>query len=197
MTTAEASGAMPLNCFWQLVDAARAETASDRPFADVLADLLAARSRHEIVAYQRTFERLRSALYRWDVWAAAYVIGGGCSDDAFMDFRAGVIALGRTTYDEVLASPDSLAQHPDAMDGDGGRLEDLLFDEEVNYVAARAFPRAAGDAAWDEVAVADDVDEDVDRERLEPAEAFDFDDAGEMRSRLPALAARFLLQDAM
>ncbi|MFI8364222.1 hypothetical protein ACIGD1_29195 [Streptomyces sp. NPDC085612] len=53
------------------------------------------------------------------------------------------------------------------------------------------------DAAWDEVAGADDVDEDVDRERPEPAEAFDFDDAGEMRSRLPALAARFLLQDGM
>lgn len=51
---------MPLHCFWQLVDAARAEATSDRPFADVLADLLAARSRHEIVAYQRTFELRRA-----------------------------------------------------------------------------------------------------------------------------------------
>ncbi|MEU6555212.1 DUF4240 domain-containing protein [Streptomyces sp. NPDC046915] len=90
------------------MDAARAETRTDRPFADALADLLAARSRQEIVAYERTFEQVGSALYRWDVWAAAYLIGGGCSDDAFLDFRAGVIALGQTRYDQVLASPDSL-----------------------------------------------------------------------------------------
>ncbi|MEU1251459.1 DUF4240 domain-containing protein [Micromonospora arida] len=41
----------------------------------------------------------------WDVWAAAYLIGGGCSDDSFIDFRAGVIALGREWYERVLASP--------------------------------------------------------------------------------------------
>ncbi|MEU8773534.1 DUF4240 domain-containing protein [Streptomyces sp. NPDC048606] len=199
MTTVEASGAMPLHCFWQLIDAARAGSASsERPFADVLSDLLAARSRREIVAYERTFGQVRSTLYRWDVWAAAYVIGGGCSDDAFMDFGAGVIALGRTGYDEVLASPDSLAQHPVARDGDPGRLEDLLFDEEANYAAARAFPRATGDGAWEEVAGADDTDAvddgdtDVDHEGLDPAEAFDFDDTQEMRRRLPALAALFL-----
>jgi hypothetical protein len=197
MTTVGASGTLPLNCFWQLIDAARAEATTDRPFADALADLLAARSRQEIVAYEGTFDQVRSTLYRWDLWAAAYLIGGGCSDDAFLDFRAGVIALGHTMYDQVLAFPDSLSQHPDVIGRDPVWLEDLLFDEEANYAAAKAFPRAAGDEAWDEVVGSDDRggDEDVDRERLEPEEGFDFDNAEEMRRRLPALAALFLLSD--
>ncbi|MCX4825787.1 DUF4240 domain-containing protein [Streptomyces sp. NBC_01142] len=195
MTTGTtAPGAMPLDDFWQLIDAARMEVTKDWPFADALADLLAARSRREIVAYERTFTEVQGALYRWDVWAAAYLIGDGCSDDAFLDFRAGVIALGRSWYHRVLASPDSLAQHPADMTGTPERLEDLLFDEEANHAAAKAFPRAPGDEAWNEVAVEDDEDEDESegRHRLEAAEAFDFDDNNEMRRRLPALSALFL-----
>ena len=34
-----------------------------------------------------------------------YLIGGGCSDDAFTDFRAGIIAQGRDWYEKVAASP--------------------------------------------------------------------------------------------
>ncbi|MEU9193200.1 DUF4240 domain-containing protein [Streptomyces hundungensis] len=35
------------------------------------------------------------AVYRWDVWVAAYFIGGGGSDDRFTDFTAGLgVALG-------------------------------------------------------------------------------------------------------
>lgn len=37
---------------------------------------------------------MHGALYRRDLWAAAYIIGGGCSDDSFIDFRAGLIAQG-------------------------------------------------------------------------------------------------------
>ncbi|MFD6293827.1 DUF4240 domain-containing protein [Streptomyces sp. NPDC060235] len=44
--------------------------------------------------------------------AAAYLIGGGCSNDSFMDFRAGLIALGRDWYEKATADPDSLADHP-------------------------------------------------------------------------------------
>jgi hypothetical protein len=46
------------------------------------------------------------------VWGAAYLIHGGCSDDGFADFRAGLIALGRTRYEDAVAKPDSLAAIP-------------------------------------------------------------------------------------
>ncbi|MFE6038244.1 DUF4240 domain-containing protein [Streptomyces sp. NPDC056452] len=39
-------------------------------------------------------------------------MGGGCSDDSFTDFRAGLIGLGREWYERAAACPDVLAEHP-------------------------------------------------------------------------------------
>jgi len=61
-------------------------------------------------------------MYRWDVWAAAYLTGGACSDDAFVDFRAGIIAQGHGWYEKVAASPENLADHPAVVGNTGSRL---------------------------------------------------------------------------
>ncbi|MFH9352577.1 DUF4240 domain-containing protein [Kitasatospora sp. NPDC017646] len=60
---------------------------------------------------------------RWDVWAAAHLIGGGCSDDSFVGFRAGLIAFGRDWYERAADAPESLAEHPSVQAGaaDGGQ----------------------------------------------------------------------------
>ena len=47
-----------------------------------------------------------------DLWAAAYMICGGCSDDGFRDFRAWLIAQGREVFKGAVPNPDSLADHP-------------------------------------------------------------------------------------
>ncbi|MER6915280.1 DUF4240 domain-containing protein [Streptomyces sp. NPDC000594] len=180
--------ALPLDDFWQLIDVARGQVTPDRPFADVLTDVLAARPPQTVLAYERSFTRLHDELYRWDVWAAAYLIGGGCSDDSFMDFRAGVIAQGRAWYEQVRESPDSLARHPIALGGEPELLEEILFDEGVNYAAAKAYPRALGDPeAWDTM-VAEGYDADSPEETV-LGEDFDFEDESELRRRLPSLTA--------
>ncbi|WP_206507906.1 DUF4240 domain-containing protein [Streptomyces chrestomyceticus] len=46
------------------------------------------------------------------MWAAAYLNGGGCSDDRFSDFIAGPVALGCEWYERAAICPGSLAQHP-------------------------------------------------------------------------------------
>src|SRR3984957_11384455 len=103
---------MDTDDFWELIETARASAVAGRAFHEVLAGLLAARTEQEILDYQERFDEARQALYRWDVWAAAYLIGGGCSDDGFIDFRAGLIAQGRGWYQKAGASPDSLADQP-------------------------------------------------------------------------------------
>lgn len=59
------------------------------------------------------FAKAMRGAYRWDIWGAAYVIHGGCSDDAFWDFRAGLVALGRKAYERALEDPESLASIKD------------------------------------------------------------------------------------
>ena len=48
------------------------------------------------------------AAYRNDLWALAYVVMGGCSDDCFTDFRTWLVTRGKSVFVEALRSPDSL-----------------------------------------------------------------------------------------
>ncbi|MFE7560563.1 DUF4240 domain-containing protein [Kitasatospora sp. NPDC057500] len=175
---------LPLDAFWALIADAGTRAASEPTFADRLTELLTGRTRDEVVAFERRFTALHDALYRWDVWAAGYLIGGGCSDDSFIDFRTGVIALGRDRYGRVLAAPDSLAGFP----GEPEELEEI-FDEDTNYAAAKAFEAVHGDEEeWHELLA--DPHRPASHEPV--GEDFDFDDDEEMRRRLPGLAALFL-----
>ncbi|WP_037917309.1 DUF4240 domain-containing protein [Actinacidiphila yeochonensis] len=178
--------------FWQLIQAARSRTTAEGSFDRTLVETLTARSKREILKYQERFDALHGALYRWDVWAAAYLIGGGCSDDSFTDFRAGVIAEGQAWYERVAANPDSLAEHPLIAAAAEAGKDHVLFDEEVNYAAADAFGRLTGDRhdfyeAWDQYRKARPYEQ----AEQDMGEDFDFDDE-QMHRRLPRLAALYL-----
>jgi hypothetical protein len=139
-----------ISMFWDIIETARASAGPDKPFRESLTDHLATLTEDDILEYRERFEKMHDALYRYDLWAAAYLIRGGCSDDSFIDFRAGLIAQGCDRYEQA-TSPDSLAGHP-AVAGAGHPLADNpLFYEEVNYAASRASERVSGDedAFWD------------------------------------------------
>ncbi|MGW2725340.1 DUF4240 domain-containing protein [Streptomyces sp. NPDC001492] len=179
--------------FWNIIETARSRTGDGRAFDEVLVDLLADRGKRDILEYQECFDELHGAIGRWDVWAAAYLIGGGCSDDSFMDFRAGLIALGRQWYERAAAAPDSLAEHPTVITA-APNGDYVLFYEAVNYASAYAFKRITGDEedfyeAWDQHCAARP---DPEHDSVDMGEDFDFDDPDEMHRRLPRLAALYL-----
>ncbi|MFJ2234449.1 DUF4240 domain-containing protein [Streptomyces sp. NPDC087859] len=184
--------------FWSIVETARSKTTEGLPFHEALVDLLARRSPQDILRYQERFDALHGAVYRWDVWAAAYLIGGGCSDDSFTDFRAGLIAQGREWYERAAAVPDSLADHAEVV-GAAADFEDrTLFHEDANYCASDAYERITGDGeafyeAWRQYA----ADRPETRAETDMGEDFDFDDDDEMRRRLPRLALLFLSEKAV
>lgn len=64
----------------------------------------------ELLDFIRHFETMDAAAYTWPLWGAAYVMEGGCSDDAFSDFRGTLISQGRGVFERALADPDSLAE---------------------------------------------------------------------------------------
>jgi len=184
--------------FWTVVEAARAEVGGvlgedgGEEMAESLVRRLVTLQPSEIVDFAAHFDRLHDQAYRWDVWAAAYLIMGGCSDDGFIDFRAGLIALGRQTFESTLADPDSLAGQSVVRAIAAEDLsEDVLSMEEVNYAGGEAYEQVTG--------VEDGIDEQLqaregDREPAggDPAgEEWDFDDDAEMSRRLPRLAALF------
>jgi hypothetical protein len=186
---------MSIEDFWTIIETARTDAASasgdwDQAFASALVALLAATSKQTVLEYQQRFDQLHAAIYRWDMWAAGYLIGGGCSDDAFMDFRAGLIAQGRNWYDRAATAPDLLAEHPDVIAAAAEGSDEALFNETVNYAASYAYDRMNGDE--DDCTFHADYDQfcgpRTDDEPTDMGESFDFDDASEMHARLPRLA---------
>ncbi|MFJ4833613.1 DUF4240 domain-containing protein [Streptomyces sp. NPDC088747] len=190
---------MNIDDFWTVIETARTDAASasgdpGQAFASALVERLAATSKQTILEYQQCFDQLHGAIYRWDIWAAGYLIGGGCSDDAFMDFRAGLIAQGRQWYERAATAPDVLAQHPDVIAAAAEGSDEALFNEVVNYAATYAYERINGDE--DDCTFYDDYDQfcgpRTDQAPADMGESFDFDDASEMQARFPGLARLFL-----
>ena len=122
--------------FWALIKLTR--RAETRAHAEALSHELATRPVETIHLFDRRWAEAQRAAYRWDVWNAAYLIGGGCSDDGFMDFRSWLILQGRGVYHATLNDPDSLA---DVMEGD----DEFRYQYEV-YPAYDAWKAATGGA---------------------------------------------------
>ncbi len=68
--------------------------------------------------------------YKWDLWGAAYLINGGCSDDGFDYFCDFLISEGKEAYEEALANPDSLSELNDIEDAD---LEEYRYSIDEAY----------------------------------------------------------------
>jgi hypothetical protein len=162
---------MNIEQFWQILEQGKD---SPTPQAFVKAELEKIPP-EEIIAYQEHFAQLVERAYRWDLWGAAYLINGGCSDDSFMDFRYGLLAQGKQIYEKALANPDNLADFD--LDGDG------LFNESFGYVAAQVY----------EAKTHQELPTNQGENRLEPlGEEWDFDDDEECQKRLPKLWAKFV-----
>lgn len=97
--------------FWRLVDSAWAGEQNITPeVLDRLNERLGRLSYAEIDECLKWFDQAHRRAYRWDLWAAGYLIQDSMSDDGFTDFRSWLIAHGRTAYERALADPDTLAE---------------------------------------------------------------------------------------
>lgn len=97
---------------------------------------------------------------------------GRCSDDGFVDFRYGLIALGRRRFEQALADPDSLCA-----------VDDIISNEAFGYAARNAYRRRTRQ----------EMPPGATTQAADPAgESWDFDDEAENRRRLPRLSERYL-----
>ncbi|MFB9909523.1 DUF4240 domain-containing protein [Allokutzneria oryzae] len=166
---------MDENTMWRLVEEAAAGASGVDEQAERLTDRLATVSPREVVEFQRLYDEQDQRANRWDLWAAAYVALGGCSDDGFDYFRSWLISLGRKAFEAALADPDAIA-------GLGFDDEDFGDGESLIYAAGNAYERLTGQREIPLVPVGDP----------EPAgERFDGDDWDGLVRRFPRLAARF------
>ncbi|MFE3072963.1 DUF4240 domain-containing protein [Streptomyces sp. NPDC059247] len=171
--------------FWELVEAARGRVADPHDSEAVAREatsLLADRPGEEIVGAEQVLWDLMARSYTSPLWAAAYTVNGGCSDDGFDYFRGWLIAQGHDAFERAVADPDTLADlpvvHTSATEGFDLECEDMLGIAWHAHVTATGEPPAGAPA--------------IRYPPLDPTWAFDFGDSEEIARRLPRLAALHL-----
>ena len=117
--------------FWAFIGAARDAAGDDvEDRVGGLEQVLLNHHPDEVREFQHKYDELLARAYRWDLWGAAYLMNGGCSDDGFRYFRDWLISEGEAAYEAALADPDSLA--------DVGQDEEFAL-EAFGYVAAEVY----------------------------------------------------------
>jgi len=122
--------------FWALIEDSRRSTEDLDEQVETLQLLLEGHSEQDILDFDRHFHDALDAAYHWDIWAAAYIINSGCSDDGFDYFMGWLIAQGRKYYEATLADPNQA----------GVRVEpgDFAECESIWYAAPGAYEKLTG-----------------------------------------------------
>jgi hypothetical protein len=101
---------MTTDDFWLVIEAARHDShGTCAAHTDALVKRLTRRSLEDVHSFTRVMDEQLDRAYSWDLWGAAYVINGGCSDDGFEYFRGWLLAMGRDVFEAAHANPESLA----------------------------------------------------------------------------------------
>jgi Protein of unknown function (DUF4240) len=171
--------------FWNLMKAARDADNGDQ-FGALKAALLRLKP-EEILAFKQRYEELIAAAYKNELWGAAYLINGGCSDDGFHYFLVWLVSQGEKVYNAALAKPDGLAR--------------VLGPDDFDDTCESALDSAANQA-WQEKTGRSEEAFFEELDRVGPPATFaltgedwDFEDDAGMRKRYPRLCRLFLDQE--
>jgi len=124
--------------FWKIIEQSREEADGDsEEQLEILGDLLHELPPDEIVSFDRHLSEYHARADHWDLWGAAYIIGGGCSDDGFLDFRGWLISRGEHAYEAAMADPESLVNVVKDHDGN-------CQVEGYQYIASQVWEEKTG-----------------------------------------------------
>lgn len=154
---------MKLDQFWNVVEKIHNASGGDM---DKKCELLDAELRQlsldEVRSFHAHFTECKDRAYSWELWAAAYIICGGCSDDKFSDFRSTLISMGQQTFERTLADPQSLADmdyDADVADYEGYQYVPSQVESDLsggqNFPRSRPHPKDPSGTIWDEDRVAE------------------------------------------
>ena len=160
--------------------------------AIALFELLVQLPAAEIADFDNTFEDLRAKADTPEMTVAALLIEHGFLGEAsFDDFRAGLVALGRSTFEAALANPDVLADHPVVREIAAATDPRWLGREDVLFVASHAYSRVTGEDAVTFFDFAESLRDPDSIVEPPPAQAWQVEDEEHTRARLPRLSQLF------
>ncbi len=105
---AQTSQMMDEEQYWNIIQ----ESLKSIPIPDQQLDFLIRKLEKlplvDIIGFKLRTDKLLYDSYTSEMWCAAYIMNGGCSDDGFEYFRCWLISRGKKVYKEALKNPDTL-----------------------------------------------------------------------------------------
>ncbi|MDO4251001.1 MAG: DUF4240 domain-containing protein [Moraxella sp.] len=139
MSLKQAKSLITEDRFWSLIEQGQGEV-------DVLKAVLEKLSDDEIFGYAYWWSYFNAMSYKSDLWAVAYIVMGGCSDDCFDYFRFWLVAQGEQVFKNAMQNADSLCDiFDDIEDGD------IPAQEDIDYVAMEVIDERHGDDMYYEM----------------------------------------------
>ncbi len=128
--------------YWKIVSIALKKSPNQDEQQQILVSELQKLPADEIIGFKLRTDQLLFDIYNSEMWCAAYIINGGCSDDGFEYFRSWVISRGKEVYYNSKMKPDYLTEELN------DEIEDYEF-EDFLYVANDAFTANTGKDIYD------------------------------------------------
>ena len=127
---------MDAETFWDLIKKSRRGAEDCDEHTENLTELLVKLEPQEIMDFDIYMEQQLARAYRWDLWAVAYIVNGGCSDDGFEYFRGWLIAQGKDYFEAAMDKAENAAKKIQV----GGEVG----CENILYAASEAYERRTG-----------------------------------------------------
>lgn len=123
--------------YWAIVEKSLKNTNSQDAQEQYLIKEIGSLTPKQIIGFRLRTDKLLYDTYNSEMWCAAYIMNGGCSDDGFEYFRNWVISRGKDTYFKAKQNPDNLITEVSSNMGE--------YDfEGFWYVAIEAFKQKTG-----------------------------------------------------
>ncbi|TWT25826.1 DUF4240 domain-containing protein [Planomicrobium sp. CPCC 101110] len=103
-----AESAMTDSRFWELLEECKEHGGNPFEPLEWLVSHLSEKSVTDIISFDSFLREHYSKSYTKDLWAAATIAMGGCSEEGFHSFRAWMLSLGETIYYAAIRDPESL-----------------------------------------------------------------------------------------
>lgn len=134
--------------FWQLIDDTRPDNRDPGRHAAAITSVLIDSGTEDTLRFAAGFEHAIDSLYTFELWGAAYLSLGGCSDDAFEYLRAWIIGSDEAVSALARDHPERLfIDLLDAADDPDRRWDELGIQhgEPLLYAAGIAHERLTGE----------------------------------------------------
>ena len=131
---------MDQRIFWVIVEAALDECPNEPAAQEkAIKKQLFHFDLEELVCFQAIGTELMNGIYTSDIWAAAFVIYSGCSDDEFKDFRGWLIGQGEQAYMQAVSQADAIYDILQPYDSFKNYRAQMSLDLLVYEVVRRRF----------------------------------------------------------